>query len=205
MLPTIGANRTRAVLSLLVALMLAIAVTGCGSDSDDNPPAGGDQGASESTGGDEDETGNYGYEADIPRKNADGELLPPPVQIFGGTDSGKRVSKDTLVEIKSQKQLEQLRKEINEGQKQPAIFASTDFKTRQMTAIFLKPEKDGAQTQVVTIRQGKDKYIVTAKRVMAGAGCSGAGKKTYPYNIVETDKLKGKPVLEVESEQSPAC
>lgn len=196
--PRTGVPLLRRLSVFSAALIFAIAMIGCGDDKDD-----GSSGTTGSTGSED--VGNYGYPADVPRKNSDGELLPPPVQVGGGTESGKRVKKNTVVIIDSQKDLDKLIRQLNRGQKQEILIASTDFKTRQIIAVFLEPKNDGAQAQIAYVRKGDDSYIVNTVRLRSGSGCPNADVKTHPYSVAEIDKLDGKPELVVEEQDSPPC
>jgi hypothetical protein len=176
---------------LLASAFLAVGVAGCGGDNE------AESGTTESD--------NYGFPEDIPRENTEGELLPPPVQIGGGTDSGKRVSKDTVFVIRSEKELEKLARELSKGRKDEIVFPSPDFETRQVIAVILKPKKDGAQAQVDYVRKGSEEFVVHTVRLPAGSGCSGDGRKSYPYSVVETEKLSGEAKLVVENQESRPC
>ncbi len=182
---------------------MALAVAGCGddatSDQTTEPPAEPTAGTTQTSGDD-----NYGYPPEEPRKNADGELLPPPVQIYGGDKSSKKVDKDTVVIVSSQKQFDKLQKAIFKGQEDRPL-PSTDFKTRQMIVVFLEPKRDGASAQVTTVRKRKNGFTVDALRLMPGKGCPGQNADTTPYSIVETDNLKGDAELKVKNQDSPAC
>lgn len=193
---TIGGRALRVLAVLGLTLTFAFVTVGCG---DDNDTGGGEAPTTETSGAD-----NYGYGADEPRKNEEGELLPPPVQIYGATDSGKKVGKDTVVVVNSQKEFEKLQKQIFKGQEARPL-PSTDFKTRQMIVVFLKPKANGAQTQVSMVRKGDGEFTVTAVRLLPGAGCPGANRASAPYSIVETDKLKGSAKLVVEDQRQPDC
>lgn len=193
---TIGPVVPRMIALLAFALLLAFVVAGCG---DDGEAVTGDEPPTQTTTDD-----NYGYPADEPRKNDDGELLPPPVQIYGADKSGKKVSKDTVVIVKSQKQFEKLQKELFAGQKERPL-PGTDFATRQMIVVLLEPKKDGAQAQVEAVRDAGDTFTVQGLRLLPGKGCPGQTANTNPYMIVETDKLKGKAILKVENQDRPPC
>ena len=199
----VRAPRVAAVLALTALLALA----GCGGDDDTEvqltPEEKAALAATEPTGA-TNEPDNYGYPADEPRKNSQGELLPPPVQIYGADNSSKRVDKDTVEIITSQKEFEQLQKDLFKGQDERAL-PGTNFKTRQMIVVFLEPRNDGASTQITTVRKRSNGFTVAAFRLMPGKGCEIAEKDTTPYSIVETDKLKGDAKLKVTDQARPDC
>lgn len=186
--------------AILVAALLALGAAGCGDDEATNENF---EAITEPTGTASDPE-NYGYPESEPRKNKEGELLPPPVQIYGADKSGKVVDKDTVVIVKSQKQFEKLQKQIFKGMEERPL-PSTDFKTRQMIVVFLKPKKDGASAQVTIVRKRKDGFTVETLRLLPGKGCPNVGDDTQPYSIVETDKLPGDPKLVVENQDRPPC
>ncbi len=182
-------------MAVLSAVLIAFAISGCG---DDAPTPAVEAPTTETS-----DSNDYGYGGDEPRKNKEGELLPPPVQIYGADNSGKKVSEDTLVIVRSQSAFERLQKQLFKGEEERPL-PGTDFKTRQMIVALLEPKDDGASAQITTVRKRKDGFTVTALRLLPGKGCRN-DLNTRPYSIVETDRLKGTPKLIVEDQRQPAC
>lgn len=194
---TIG--RTRLPVVVLACLALAaFGAAGCGDDNGDEAVP--DPNDTSQLG----DANNYGYGTEEPRKNSDGELLPPPVQIYAADDAKETVSTDTVDIITSQSEFEAMQKRLF-GSKNERPLPSTDFKTRQMILVLLKPEKDGASTQVTTVRKKSDSFTVTSLRLLPGKGCPRQNANTHAFSIVETDKLKGSAKLKVKDQDRPPC
>ncbi|MBJ7348552.1 MAG: hypothetical protein JHC87_08290 [Thermoleophilaceae bacterium] len=191
-------------------VVMAMALAGCGDSGNDNT-ANVDEGPTPSLNSDEPGKEGYGagpgngYNDGAAQKNADGELVETPVQIGGGGDAGNTVGKNTVVVIRSQKQFDAIQKKIFSNGTKARPFAGTDFKTRQMYVVFLKPKPNGAATQITEVRTKNGKITVRAINAPAGEGCPGATKKTHPYSIVETKRIPGTAVVKIDNQTNPPC
>lgn len=204
-----GFRISSAIFAALLVVM-AITLTGCGdSGSDDTGNV--DEGPTPSLNSEEPGKEGYGagpgngYDEGTAQKNEDGNLVETPIQIGGGGDAGNTVSKDTVVVVRSQKEFDAIQKKIFSNGTKARPFASTDFKTRQMYVVFLKPKANGGATQITEVRTKDGKITVRAVSAAAGKGCPGATKKTHPYSIVETKRIAGTAVLKIDKQDSPPC
>lgn len=183
-----------AVLAILV-LFSAVFFAGCGGDSEDSAgvtPVAGSNDVPDAVGG-----------------STDGTITnePPPVQVLSGLETGKRVSKPTVIVVRSRSQYQSLLKQHFSNGVKKADLPGTDFKSRQVVALFVPKQKAGTQLFIDGINEDRKnkKVIVKAVLMPPGEGCDTKGQPRYPFHFVETRTMVGDPVLKLERQRQSGC
>lgn len=197
------------VLFALIGAVLAIGLTGCGGDdkpsnSETNPGA--PPGATgEEAGGFAVEAGKQRDPKDVQEEKENFSPEPPPVQIQTGDTTGYRVNKPTAIFARTQKEFNAMKKEhFSNGVKRQAM-APIDFKTRQITGLFLPSQAKGTLLSITDIHEEDGKVVVKAVLLLRGKGCKTAPYKPRPFHMVETRQLKGEPKVILEKMKSSPC
>ncbi len=175
----------RIAVTIFVLAAASIAATGCG---DSNP--------------------STQQSNDLIPGSADGSVTsePPPIQLIGGAKSGVRVSEPTAIVIHDSAALKKLAAQnARGGDKSP--LSATDFETRQIVGAFVPKQKAGSQLVISSVQEDTKRDLVIVKAVLLGPGkgCKVGRAGRYPYQIVDTRKMDGKPVLELERGSQSAC
>lgn len=126
-----------------------------------------------------------------------------PILIAAGNDSKNKVKEDSVFQISGEGTLRQMYQKVTGVS--DMNWSSTDFKTRVMYGIQLKPTKGGESVDVYKIEQGNGEVIVHAYRTLAGDKCPLAEKTTRPYAVYETGPKRGAPRLELTESTGSTC
>lgn len=126
-----------------------------------------------------------------------------PISIASGNDSKHKVKADSVYQISNDEALQQMHKRVTGAN--DSNWPSTDFKSRVMYGIELKPTKGGESVDVYEIEQGNGQVIIRANRTKAGEKCPLSKKTTTPYAVYETGPKRGKPRLELTDSIGSTC
>lgn len=134
--------------------------------------------------------------------------LPPatdttPILIAAGNESKNEVKEDSVYLISGEGTLRQMYQRVTGVS--DMNWSTTDFKTRVMYGVQLKPTKAGESVDVYKIEQGDGEVIVHAYRTLAGEKCKLANKTTRPWAVYETGPKRGKPRLELTDATGSSC
>lgn len=190
---------------VLMALVFGVVVAGCGDDDDPaatNPgaPAGA---TGDAAGGAAVEAGKQRTPEEVQKEKQSYSVEPPPVQLQSADKSGYKVSKPTIVMVRSESELSDIKAKLKTTGVNPEV-APVDFKTRQVVTVVFPKLPAGTLTQVVDIHEAKGKIIVSAVKVTPGKGCAG-GKQNNPWAMVETRAMKGETTLTVSEVSNAPC
>jgi hypothetical protein len=163
--------------ALLVVAVCALALAGCGSDSEEGTPDAGAPGATPA--------------ASKPTE-AKG-VQPPPVQLLSGNFTGVKVDKPTVYVLHKQTELTSLLARHADGKGVASSSLSAgDYNTRQTVAVFLPQTTPGTSLFVDNVSPKDGKIVVKAVVVKPGKGCKIKGKKARPFAIVDTGRMTEK-------------
>lgn len=206
-------------LAAVAATVLALAVlSGCGSTEKKSGTSDGATAATSSSGsvdgggtGNSGETGKTGEsDGDSGSKSGDSEATtqapePPPIQILGGNEMGIHVNEPTIIIASTRKEFNKLKKDLFSGGVEKRPVSSASFPARQIVGVFLPLQRPGVLVQITSVDERGGKIIVGAVRLLPGKGCKTASRKSRPFHLVETRRMRGAPTLKLEDLNSTAC
>lgn len=199
-------TRMRAIVTVVVAVVSALIIAGCGGDDNAQTGEGAPPGA---TGG---EAGGFAVEAGKQRDSKDlneeekaFSEEPAPIQILSGNETGYRVNKPTVVLVQSKKELSELSKTHFSRGVDKQTIAPIDYKTRQLVALVMPESPKGSLVAVTDVHEEDGKIVVEAVRLLPGKGCATGKTKPRPISFVETRQMKGDVKLEITDTRASPC
>lgn len=183
----------RALVLLAMVAVVAFAVVGCGDDP--NAPD-----------ANSNEPQKIRSDEDIAAEQKNFNE-PPPVQILTGDKTGVRGGKPVVIVAKSRSEFnDMLARHFSKGTKKEFI-AETDFKTRQIVGVFAPTQRSGSVLSVTDVypNEGKDSFTVEAVLLVPPKNCKLRKGSPRPFNIVESSRMAGEPVLKVNTQENSGC
>jgi hypothetical protein len=192
-----------------VAVAIALALSGCGgsNNGDDTAtsPGAPDGATGNAAGGAAPEAGKQRSEKEKAQEAKSFSKEPPPIQIQSGNESGVSVSKPTAYVVRSTPEMRKLKKRVYSAGDNPEIWAPTDFKTRQFIGVFMPKSKPGALIAITDVYQNGTVIQVKTTELTRGDGCKAGKGRPNPWQVVETRKMTGKPVVVLSVQKSSPC
>lgn len=192
---------------LTAAVLAAVVIAGCGSDDSNTATgAGAPDGATGSAaGGAAVEAGKQRDPEAVAEEKKNFSKEPPPVQIQSGNVSGYKVNKPTAVIVNSLKEQKALRAKVYAGDIPSSPWAATDYATRQMVGVFMPKSPKGSLIAVSDIFQNGQVIKIKTVQLLRGEGCKASGSRPNPWQVVETRKMSGTPVVQLVTQKSSPC
>lgn len=196
-------------MTLLAAFAVAIslALSGCGDNNDGTAtgPGAPDGATGSAAGGAAPEAGKQRSAQDKANEAKNFSKEPPPIQIQSGNESGVKVSKPTAYVVRTTPEMRKLRKRVYSSGSNSQIWVPTDFKTRQFIGVFMPKLSPGALIAITDVYQNGEIIQVKTTELTRGAGCKAGKDKPNPWQVVETRKMTGKPVVVLNVQRASPC
>jgi hypothetical protein len=202
-----GSSLSRLFALIACVVLAASVVAGCGGgDNGSQTGEGAPSGAKgNAAGGAAVEAGKQRNPNDVKQEKEAFSQEPPPVQLQTGDKSGLIVSSPKVVIINSNAEMKGVAKKLYSRGVNSQTIPPVDFKTRQGVLVQLPAQPRGTLMQIQDIHSAGGKIVVRAARILPGKGCKTAGYRPNPYNLVETRKMSGTPVLNLDNVRSSPC